>query len=563
VVTNNSNISLLNNSLPIFLILTFCGILFFYKLGALPLFDVDEPRYAETAREMLETRDWITPTFNDKIRYDKPIFFYWLIVISYKIFGVNEFAARFPSALLATLLVLFLFFLIRRFDSIRSALLSSLILSTSIQIIILSRASITDMALTFFISSSLFFFCLGYQGNEKLKKYFYSLFYASMGFATLTKGPVGIAIPLLVIAAFTLINGTFRSTLSKLMILQGLFILAIIILPWNLAMYKLHGDEFLQQFFIKHNIIRFVGIVSGHRGSLLYYIPVILIGFFPWIIFLPPAILKIAINIKKYSLKTDETLNIRLFAFAWFLVVFIFFTLSRTKLPTYITPLYPPMAILVGKLFDDILLKRKEIPRCINLSVFILILIFSLLSISIFFFPDFVNKFKSDSTSSFFNSTINMNYTPWLLSAILVSGIIFSSFSWFMKYKKLSLYFLLSTLFFFYLVCITQIGPEIAKYRQSSLKNLSVFARELLKKDDKLICYGFNKPSIVFYTRHHVQEINKKNKKRISQYLNSDSSVYVITKKSFLDYLPDTTKYYVLRNDGDYTLISNRPGGNG
>ena len=550
----------LNNLFPILLLITVCtGILFFYKLDALSLFDVDEPRYAETARIIVETGDWITPRFNGEIRYDKPILFYWLIAISYKIFGINEFAARFWSATFATALVFFLFFLIKKFDSIRFALISSLILSTSAGIILLSRASITDMTLAFFISSSLFCFYLGYKSNEKIKKYYYLLFYVSMGLSTLTKGPVGIAIPFLVIIFFTLINGTFRSTLGELKIFYGLFTLAIIILPWNLAMFKLHGEKFINETFIRHNFTRFTGIVSGHRGSLFYFIPVIIIGFFPWSILLPSSISSLITRIKRTSLTTKEFSDINFFAFIWFLVVFIFFSISKTKLPTYITPLYPPMAILVGKLLDDILSQKNKISRSINLSVIILIISITVLSIIIIIFPALVNKFASDSSSSFFNSPFSLNYTPVILSIILITGISFFSFSWFTNLKKFSLYCLITTLFFFYFTCIIKIGPEIGKYRQSSLKNLSEFSRNFLKKEDKLISYSFLKPSIVFYSRHPVMKIDKKDIKQLCGYLNSDITVYVITKKSRLNLLPNTAKYYVLKEDGDFILISNQP----
>jgi len=549
----------LTNIFPVLFLLTLCcGVLFFYKLGALPLFDVDEPRYAETARTIIESGDWITPKFNDEIRYDKPILFYWLIAISYKIFGINEFAARFWSATFAASLVLFLFFLIKKFGSLGSAIIGSLILSTSNGIIILSRSSITDMTLAFFISSSLFCFYLGYKSNEKIKKYYYFLFYISMGLSVLTKGPVGIVIPFLVIVSFTLINGTFRSTLGELKIFYGLFILAIIILPWNLAMLKLHGNNFIIEAFIKHNFTRFTGIVSGHRGSLFYFIPVIIIGFFPWSFLLPSSISNMFTRIKRTPLRTKDLSDFEFFSFIWFLVVFIFFSISKTKLPTYVTPLYPAMAVLVGKLLDDIISKKKETSRPINLSVIIMIISVTVLSVIIILFPVLVNKLAKDSSSSFFNSPLNLDYTPVILSIILITGISFFSFCWFKNLKKIGLYGLIITLFFFYLTCIIRIGPEIGKYRQSSLRNLSELAGTFLKKEDKLISYGFLKPSIVFYSRHSVKKIDKKDIKQLCGYLNSDISVYVITKKSRLNLIPNTVKYYVLREDGDFVLVSNQ-----
>ena len=534
------------------------GILFFYRLGALSLFDVDEPRYAETARNMLDTNDWVTPKFNGNIRYDKPVLFYWLIAIAYKVFGVTEFAARFWSAVFAVSLTLFIFLMVRKYHGNRSAFFSSLIFATSAQIIILSRASITDMTFNFFISSSLFSFYLIYTGSKEFKKYLYIPFYVSMGLGILTKGPAAIVIPFLAIIFFSLINKNLRSTLSELMLLRGLLIIAVIVLPWNLAMFTLHGGEFLRETIIKHNLIRFVGVVSEHRGSFFYYIPVILIGFFPWSIFLPSAISVIIEYAREPLLRKNELLSLRFFSLVWFLVVFFFFAISKTKLPTYVTPLYPPMAILVGTLFENILLEKKRLFKFLNLSVCSLITAFILMSACVLLFPSFVNKFKSESTSSFFNSPIDLNYIPWVISAILIGGVIFFSVSWFTDRRNLSLCILVATMFFFYLTCITMVAPEIEKYRQDSLRKLSELAGNRLKENDKLIAYRFNKPSIVFYSRHTVEKIDKEDTEKLYNYLNSEFSTYVITKKSFIDTFSGHTKFYIIKNDGEYVLISNR-----
>lgn len=551
--------SLNKNILPILiLILGSSYILFFYKLGDLSLFDVDEPRYAETARNILENRDWITPWFDGKIRYDKPILFYWLIAIAYKIFGINEFAARFWSATFATSLVFFIFFIGRKFLGLRTAILSSLVFSISSQIILLARASITDMTLTFFISTSLFLFYLGYTGNDRSRKYFYLFFYVCMGFATLTKGPVGIVIPFLIIIIFTLINRTFFITFSKLMLFRGFFVMAVIVLPWNLAMFRIHGEEFIWQFYIRHNINRFAGVVSGHRGSMLFYFPVILLGFFPWSIFLPSAISNIIISIKESQVKKDETSSIKFFALIWLFVVFLFFTISKTKLATYVTPLFPPMAILVGKLFDDVMQEKEKVLRYLKLPVIILIMTFFIISGFAIFFPMLVDKFKSDSNSSFFNNTINLGNIPWIIAAVLIVGIAFFSISWSKKLRHLSIFLLILTIFLFHLIGITHIGPLIERYRQASLRNISQFARNTLKKNDVLLTYRFNKPSILFYAHHSVKELDEHSKKELYNYLTSDTGVYVIMKKIFIYSLKDAPKYHILKDEGDYILISNR-----
>jgi len=342
------------------------------------------------------------------------------------------------------------------------------------------------------------------------------------------------------------------------MLFQGFFVMAIIILPWNLAMFKIHREEFIWQFYIRHNINRFAGVVSGHDGSFFFYLPVILLGFFPWAIFLPSAISNTITSIKESPVKNKETASIKFFALIWFFVVFFFFTISKTKLATYVTPLFPPMAILVGKLFNDVMEEKEKVIRYLRLTVIILIMSFFIISVFAVFSPTLVDKFKNDSNSAFFNNTINLGNIPWIVAGVLIAGIVFFSISWFKKLRHFSILSLVMTSFLFYLIGITHVGPLIERYRQASLRNLSEFARDNLQKGDLLLTYRFNKPSILFYAHRPVKKLDKRAKKNLYNYLASDTGVYVIIKKNSIYSLRDAPRYYILKDEGDYILISNR-----
>ncbi|MGE4357940.1 MAG: ArnT family glycosyltransferase, partial [Candidatus Omnitrophota bacterium] len=245
---------------------------FFYKLGELPLLDPDEPRYAEVAREMGETNDFLVPYFNYQPRLKKPPLFYWLIFLAYKIFGINEFSARFPSALFAFMGVFLTYLMGKKLYSYFTGFLAGLILATSLEYLVLSRLAITDMVLCGFFLSCLFFF-LKYR--ETRRDIFLLLFWISLALAFLTKGPVGL-LPLLIGLFFMLSERDFSFLrvffLRKIYFSSLFFILG---LSWYVAVAFKFGFAEMFSLFRYETIERF-GSGYIHREPFLYFIPVIL-----------------------------------------------------------------------------------------------------------------------------------------------------------------------------------------------------------------------------------------------------------------------------------------------
>ncbi len=262
------------------LLLALCGILFFWNLGALGLTDRDEGRNAEAGREMLETGDWMSPTFNYEPRYAKPVLVYWLMSASYKTLGVSEFAARFPSALFGLGLVLMLYLFLTRLRDANTGLLGALMLALNLQMIGLNRMALTDSVLIFFTTLSLFAFWLGFQTTRERRPWMW-ICYAAMGIATLAKGPVGFLVPLIVVALYLSLTKQWRPFWQEGRPLAGTALTILIALPWYAGMWWLHGSEYTAS--AQANTVgRFLKPMEGHSFGFLFYIPVLLLGFFPW-----------------------------------------------------------------------------------------------------------------------------------------------------------------------------------------------------------------------------------------------------------------------------------------
>ncbi|MGH7844615.1 MAG: phosphatase PAP2 family protein, partial [Candidatus Binatia bacterium] len=333
------------------------AILFFHQLGAIPLFDVDEAVFAESTREMLETGDFLTPAYNSTPRFDKPILFYWLMSSAFALLGVNELAARFWPALAGCGLVGITFLFARAIAGLRCALLSALILTTSLGMMVLSRLAITDMVLTFFLTASVYGFYLAlhdYTGPRSVS--WASLGWVAAALAVLTKGPIGILFPAAIVALFIWLSGHSQQW-SSLRIRTGMAVLCLILLPWYVAEAYVTEGEFLRVFFVKHNVLRYLSVNSGHKGPWFYYLVVILIGFLPWSAFLPAA-LGAAWKYRSQATGGNRERSLPFFLLLWAAVVLVFFSLAQTKLPNYVAPLLPVLSLLVGWWCDLFLLNE-------------------------------------------------------------------------------------------------------------------------------------------------------------------------------------------------------------
>lgn len=343
------------------MVLTLAGLVFFYRLDAVGLFDGDEAAFAETTREMMETNNPIVPLYNFTNRYDRPILFYWLMATAFALFGINEFAARFWSALAGSGLVLLTFLFARSVIGSRCAVLSALILATNLESLILSRLAVSDMVLTFFIAAALYFFYMAiHEPASRQRRPTWALWgWAAAAAAVLTEGPMGILFPASIIAGFLWLCGRIKEGTRQLRPGLGAALFCLIILPLYVAASFLTQGEFLKVFFLEHNVMRYLVVNSGHGGPLFYYLVVIALGFFPWSAFLPAA-LRSAWTLRGSIKAPDPNQKLPVFLLLWIVVIFLFLSVSRTKLPNYLAPLLPALSLLVGWWWDRFLSEREE-----------------------------------------------------------------------------------------------------------------------------------------------------------------------------------------------------------
>ncbi len=330
--------------LLIFLLLLLCFILFFLHLGARPLWDTDEGMHASTSKDMVLSGDWITPTFNGVNFYDKPVLHNWFVSLSFLIFGFTEFAARLPAAILGLGGVILTYLLGRKMFGPMAGFLSGAILVTNVEYTLLSRSVIHDISLAFFMTLALFLFYMGWLDDKNRKKYFLS-FYASMGFAVLAKGPVGVLLPALIIVFFLLLKKRLNF-LREMEIGWGILFFLCVAAPWYILI-SLRNQDYGGYFFIYNNVMRFLSPRARHHQPFYYYFLALLGGFFPWSCFLPFSLFQ-ALQGEFKKMKEGP-----LFLILWFLVIFVFFTLASSKLSTYILPLFPAASLLVGSLWAD------------------------------------------------------------------------------------------------------------------------------------------------------------------------------------------------------------------
>ena len=295
-----------------FVLLIIVGFNILFGIGGFPLTDPDEPAYAETAREMLVFKDYLSPRIFNEFWYDKPPMYYWLVAAAFKIFGVSEFAARLPAALMGIFTVLAVYFSTTKLFNERAGFWSGIVLGTCINLFYMGKASVTDTTLLFFMTGALLCFL-----HEQ-----YWVMYICMGLATLTKGPIGIVFPGTIIFLYLVCRGELRRLL-KMHILPGIVVCLLVTGPWYYCMYQLHGMDFINTFLGFHNLTRFTTPEHPTRVLWYYYLPVIILGIFPWTGILFQSI--------KATVTDSRSSDLRYLVFmqVWWIFVLVFFTISK------------------------------------------------------------------------------------------------------------------------------------------------------------------------------------------------------------------------------------------
>lgn len=320
------------------------------NLGAHSLWDVDEGINAEAAREMMEAGSYISPLFNFELRTAKPALLYWLQMISYSLLGVNEFAARLPSVLAAMVTVLLTYELARRMFDATTGLFAGCVLASAIEFCMLAHAATPDSTLLMFTVLTFYLF---WKGSRNGRNWWYAPVGMAEGFACLTKGPVGLVLPATVITIFLIWNREWKPLLSRRMIWAFLAFF-IVAAPWYILVSVETRGAWIKQFIGRENVSRFMTPLENHRGPFYYHFAALLVFFAPWSIFLGPTIWHAVKQARKaVAVEPDERRKASRFLLCWAGTYLGFFSLAATKLPNYVVPMYPALAILTAWMLNE------------------------------------------------------------------------------------------------------------------------------------------------------------------------------------------------------------------
>lgn len=516
-----------------------CGIAFFWGLASIGLVDETEPLFAEASRQMVETGDWVTPYYNGATRFDKPPLVYWLMAIGFHLFGVGEWAVRLPSALAATALVGMGFYTLRRFGYSRpelavaftgettvgepqrsrlsqrnlfwSAMIGSAIMALHPETLVWARSGVSDMLLSGCMGIALFTFFLAYAQPEfpQRQRNWYLASYVFLGLAVLTKGPVGIVLPGLIVGAFLLYIGQFRQVLREMQLVKGAIIFLAITVPWHVLVIAANGRAYIDSFFGYHNVERFTNVVNGHAAPWYFYFLVVAIGFLPWSPFLPWAIARLQSHRRQFWQTQPRSAHLGLFALAWFAVIFSFFTIAVTKLPSYVLPLMPAAAMLVGLGWSDRLCpspQRASTGWGFGVSYGVNLAIFGVLAVAALYSPNWMgNDPAMPGLPALVRESGIMVWAAviWVLALIAGAGLLLrrrGRWLWSVNLVAFTIFILLSILPAF------QLADQV---RQQPLREIAATAIAEQQPGESLYMVGFMKPSLVFYTQQPVTYIER------------------------------------------------------
>lgn len=458
--------------IDIILLTVLIGFSFAFMLGSRPLNVPDEARYSEVAREMLVTHDFITPRLNGIKYFEKPALFYWMQAASLKTFGQSEWACRLMDALMALLGCLATYCTARMLFDRKTGLFSAIILSSSLLYFALARVITLDMTVSIWLCLSLFSFILGVY---KSRSYYY-LLYIFAALAVLTKGLIGIIFPGSIIFLWILFTRNWK-VLKDCYLLRGGIIFLLITLPWHILV-QMKNPEFFHFYFIDQQFNRYLTLEAHRYQPDWYYIPIVLLGLFPWTGFLYGALK----NIKWRDQK-------ELFLVISALFIFVFFSLSKSKLVPYVLPCLPFIAIIIGKYFSTNISRRDGFVGFITTSV---ISISIIIALPFFLSPDITTDFN-----------LAQKWADILSAVLLLNAIIIPWIFWKKNFLTAVIAQIICSILFLFTLCAT-----IPYIYMDSIKTMAVKLKSQLKPGDLVATYDYYYQDLPFYLEHTVTIVN-------------------------------------------------------
>jgi 4-amino-4-deoxy-L-arabinose transferase-like glycosyltransferase len=325
---------------------------YFIRIGASSLWDSNEAFYTETPREMMESGDYINPTFNYQPRFNKPPVSYWVVIAFYKLFGVSASSERLSIVLAAMVMIGIAYSLGNLIHSGEAGLLAAIALAIAPRFLMFSRRIVIDLYVAMFMAMALLFFVLS-ESRTARRRLWLVLMYVFIGLGILTKGPAAGILPAAVVLIYLAANRKL-GRVREMMLPTGILIVAAVVLPWYLAIYARHGWAYISMFLFKDNLSRYTQTGWGPRRGVFFYLPVVIGDMFPWSMLLPAGLWLAFRRSDSPATETDSVGGspnrygpVFLLAI-WIAAIVIFYSVSRSKEDLYILPVYPAAAALAG-----------------------------------------------------------------------------------------------------------------------------------------------------------------------------------------------------------------------
>lgn len=525
--------------------------IFFCNIGSYALMDVDESRYVLMAKDMFHTKDFLTLYLNNEYFFEKPPLYFWGECLSFAAFGkVNEFTARFPVALYGASCCYLMYFMGRKIVSRKFGIISSLILATSLEFVILAKFAILDIVVSTCIGFSICFGMIVYFCRESHRKYYWWLFYIFSGLAVMAKGIPGFVVPFGAMFFISLVSKKIKEIFKPVYIIPGMLLFLLITLPWHIIMFKMYNPYFWNEYIIKHHLARFLGSsVINRKQPFYFYFLTLLWGFFPWVISCVCVWTKNLVRIikeKTFKFDFEKLTNPqRYMVYNAIIALFIllFFTSSETKLITYILPIYASLACLGAYIWEGYI-EKKENEGLINKTVYFIGGLFLLVALGGLLTPLYLPAQLNTDIASVQIFCILSSFAVGLASILfakkrLYVGV-FASYVIFM-----SMFSAVATEKFF----------EIDyKFGQDDLMKFAEYAKE---KNISLTTFNFgHKYSLIYYSGEPVEFGPQLEPKDLPAELDKTKHAVIVRNKEMKNFADK--KYIILQEGRKYSLIDER-----
>ena len=517
--------------------------IFFHNIWAYALMDVDESRYVSMAKDMFNTKDFLTLYLNKEFFFEKPPLYFWGECLSFAVFGkINEFTARFPVALYGALCGFLTYFVGKKIISRTYGVISALILATSLEFLILSKFAILDIVVSTCVWFSLCFGLLTFFCKEENKKYFWWLFYVFSGLAVMAKGIPGFVVPFGSMFFIAIVSKRFKEIFRPQYFIVGFILFFLITLPWHIVMLKMHDPLFFNEYIMKHHISRFLGSGDlGRQQPFYFYLLTILWGFFPWVVSTLVVLIRKIIK-KDFEFK-DLTVIRRFLLYNAIIALFtlLFFSSSKTKLITYILPIYPSLAFLGGYIWMRYA-EKGEYSRLINATVYILGGIFIAASIT--------------ASLAYLYLPCQLYYDILSAKSLCIFSLLFCgvlSIFFAKKERYLGVFFT----YVIFMAVLSAFGTEKFfeidyKFGQDDLLKFAQYAKDHNKT---ITCYRFShKYSLIYYGGKPVVYGKDYGIKELKDSLNKNDNLVIIPYKVIDDEVK-ALNYRIIDNGRKYILV--------